>query len=43
MKWFHHDTNSRDDDKIFELIDRQGLQGYGFFWVILEELSLIHI
>lgn len=37
MKWFHHDTNSRDDDKIFELIDRQGLQGYGFFWVILEE------
>ena len=38
MKFFAHEINSRTDDRIFELIDIHGLAGYGFFWVILEEL-----
>lgn len=38
MKYFKHDLNTREDDKIWELIDRHGLVGYGAWWVILEEL-----
>lgn len=38
MKFFTHEIASRNDDRIFELIDIHGLSGYGFFWVILEEL-----
>lgn len=38
MKYFQHDLLAREDDKIWELIDRHGLTGYGAWWVILEEL-----
>jgi hypothetical protein len=38
MKYFKHDLLSREDDKIWELIDSHGMQGYGIWWVILEEL-----
>lgn len=38
MKFFTHEINSRTDDRLFELLDIHGLAGYGFFWVILEEL-----
>lgn len=38
MKFFTHEINSRTDDRLFELMDIHGLNGYGFFWVILEEL-----
>ena len=38
MKYFKHDLLSRDDDKIFELIEAHGMQGYGIWWAILEEL-----
>jgi hypothetical protein len=37
MKWFKHDISTRDSDAVFELIERHGIQGYGFYWVILEE------
>lgn len=39
MKSFNHDTEIRDDDRIFQLIDEHGLDGYGFFWIVIEELS----
>ncbi len=38
MKYFKHDLSTRDDDKIFELIEALGMQGYGLWWVLLEEL-----
>ena len=38
MKFFTHEINSRNNDRVFELIDIHGLGGYGFYWVILEEL-----
>jgi hypothetical protein len=38
MKYFKHDLSTRDDDKIFELIEAHGMQGYGLWWVLLEEL-----
>lgn len=38
MKYFKHDLLTRDDDKIFELIEIHGMMGYGLWWVLLEEL-----
>ena len=37
MKWFRHDLGSRDSDQVWELMDTHGLQGYGLWWVVLEE------
>lgn len=36
--YFSHDSNSKDDPKIMLLIDELGLEGYGIFWVLIEEL-----
>lgn len=38
MKYFKHDLNAFDDDKIWELIESQGMQGYGIWWWTLEQL-----
>lgn len=38
MKYFKHELRSRDNDKIFELIEAHGMQGYGIWWALLEEL-----
>lgn len=37
MKWFKHDVSARDSDKIFELTEAHGMQGYGLWWVVVEE------
>ena len=37
MKWIHHDLDTRNSDQVWELIERHGLQGYGFWWALLEE------
>lgn len=36
--YFSHDYNSRNDEKIKRLIRKHGMQGYGIFWAIVEEL-----
>ncbi len=36
--YFRHDTNARHDPKIKAIINRHGLEGYGMFWVIIENL-----
>jgi len=38
MQYFKHELTTRDDDRIFELIESHGVTGYGLWWVILEEL-----
>ena len=38
MRYFKHDLNAFDDDKVWELVDLQGMQGYGVWWWILEQL-----
>lgn len=38
MKWFNHDIDTRNDDKIFELIEAHGMMGYGLWWLVVEEL-----
>lgn len=36
--YFSHDYNARTDDKIRHLIRRHGMQGYGVYWSIIEDL-----
>lgn len=36
MRWFKHMTDTKNDEKIVSLISKVGLEGYGFYWSILE-------
>lgn len=36
MKWFKHMTGSMDDEKLSAVIDELGIEGYGFYWGLLE-------
>ena len=36
--YFSHDYNTRNDEKIKRLIRKHGMQGYGVFWSIVEDL-----
>lgn len=36
--YFSHDCNARSDQKIQNLIFQHGMQGYGIFWAIIEDL-----
>ena len=38
--YFSHDYNARNDEKIKELIFDHGMEGYGIYWSIIEELYL---
>lgn len=39
MRYFLHDTNSFNDEKVSELYDRFGYEGIGLFYTILEKLA----
>lgn len=34
--YFSHDTQSQNDYKIIALISRFGVEGYGYFWILVE-------
>ena len=36
--YFSHDYNARTDDKIKKLIRKHGMEGYGIYWSIVEDL-----
>lgn len=36
MKWFKHQTNARNDERISLLEDKCGIEGYGFYFKMLE-------
>ena len=36
--YFSHDYNVRSDDKIKRLIRKHGMEGYGVYWAIIEDL-----
>jgi hypothetical protein len=36
--YFSHDYNTRTDDKVKKLIRKYGMNGYGIFWAIVEDL-----
>ena len=37
-RYFPHDHNARHDPKIQALIKKYGIEGYGRFWIIVENL-----
>jgi hypothetical protein len=39
MRWFKHLSAASDDEKIAELIDIHGAEGYGIYWIILEKIA----
>ena len=36
--YFSHDANARHDPKIIKMISSYGMEGYGWYWVIIEML-----
>lgn len=36
--YFSHDYHARDDEKIIRLIKKEGYEGYGLYWSIIEML-----
>jgi Domain of unknown function (DUF4373) len=36
MKWFKHESQARNDERISRLEDKAGLEGYGFYFKLLE-------
>jgi len=36
--YFGHDYNARSDEKIIKLISKEGWEGYGIYWAIIEKL-----
>jgi uncharacterized protein YdaU (DUF1376 family) len=36
--YFSHDFNARMDDKIKELMYKLGVEGYGIYWILIEDL-----
>lgn len=39
MRWFKHMTTSANDEKLSRLRDEYGLEGYGFWWAIVEIIA----
>lgn len=39
MKWFKHMTAASSDEKLSVMIDAHGLEGYGFWWILLEQIA----
>lgn len=36
--WFRHDADARNDPKLIALIKDYGMQGYAYWWIVLENL-----
>ena len=39
MRWFKHMTDTKSDEKIASLISMAGMEGYGFYWSIIEMVA----
>jgi uncharacterized phage protein (TIGR02220 family) len=40
MRWFKHMTLTRSDERVAAYVSECGMEGYGFFWVVLETVAL---
>ena len=38
MAWFQHDSNARNDQRVLELLDSFGWEGYGVFFALVEQM-----
>ncbi|SEO78577.1 DUF4373 domain-containing protein [Nitrosovibrio sp. Nv6] len=41
MKWFKHQSSARNDERLARLEDKAGLEGYGFYFKMLEIVAEI--
>ena len=39
MRWVKHMTRSRIDERLSALIDNAGIEGYGFWWLLVEVIA----
>lgn len=39
MKWFKHQSQSHTDEKLADLLSDCGLEGYGFWWLLMEVVA----
>src|SRR3972149_192165 len=39
MRWLKHLTQSNRDERLREIINKHGLEGYGMYWIILELIA----
>lgn len=40
MKWFKHETDAHTNLKLQAVVDKHGLEGYGFYWACVELIGL---
>lgn len=41
MRWGKHMSDSHDDEKMAALLDRGGVEGYGFYWLLWEHVAKV--
>jgi len=39
MRWFKHIARAREDEAMVELLSEFGPEGYGVWWIILEQIA----
>lgn len=40
MRWFKHLTEASHDEKLADVLAEHGLEGYGFWWLLVETVAL---
>ena len=41
MRWFKHLTQASEDEKLAEILELHGAEGYGVYWLILEKIAFL--
>jgi hypothetical protein len=41
MRWFKHLSLASEDEKLSEIIELYGAEGYGIYWIILEKIAFL--
>jgi hypothetical protein len=41
MRWFKHLSNASEDEKLSEILDLFGAEGYGIYWIICEKIAFL--
>ncbi len=41
MRWFKHLSKASEDEKLSEILDEFGPEGYGIYWLILERIAFL--
>jgi len=41
MRWFKHLSQAAEDEKLSEILELYGAEGYGIYWIILEKIAFL--